>query len=796
MTQIQGELHPKVGFPTPYTLNIPEAYVVRWDVAAGTKSKEVLDTNKQIVNVTFHNHHAGKNFEIRAWYKMSEEQADPMYESVNVIPVFGEPHIITSSWQNTEGYDVTQCTLQDLYLTIRTTNIPPEAKIEVLLYDKERIGGNKYGGDFYGYVNTNGIAKIRITQSQWLKVRNQLYNKSNLGEDWQYQLYAKIRYTLGNSQAYDTNYPTVVESESPLLIMNNTESILAAQQRIDQSNKSAVISQPDDIGFTDSKKSITLKIRVYFDGTGGNMENVNKMVNVIEKHCGKAPDINDYSTEAYQEAYQRYLENLSTYPSITINREGGSGMQGTKPMPPNPEDYSQDAFERDWLNYQIKIGANKEAIEKDIDIDPTDDTKSYNQVSTNIPKMRKLDQDEKDDEKNGIWKAVVYVSGVGTNNLKSDDTYTGMGLGADYYNSGIPSKVKEAMAKIKGEVNKKKFNPEKEIIEQIEVAAFGFSRGAATTRSFVAERQMLADALSEVLQVKISTASIAYKLVGIFDTVCSVTPLEKEIPKLLSNNVLALYKIGTYILDSDAFLKLQKNNVRDYKLAMGSNIEKVIHLTAGDEYRTFFPLTDIDSSIRGGVGYELKLPGSHCDIGGGDLDIVYEKITEENKTDFIDKFVHPESGWYFPEDKKTETSSRMIPQGSFAQPLFIESKKYTVNRAVTVGYNRIPLRIMLHFIEDILKVKYVEKDLLKESQVQDDLLPLRDELLAFAISNYGNKRASAISVLDRPQFNGIRRKYLHLSASPENGQSGMVAIIKDGARRNKQGNSDRGIFNG
>lgn len=754
---IDGEKKPIVGYPLQYKLNIEEYSSIRWQMiynngSSLTKSEEnVLNSyiNKSTVRISYLNYAAGKVFILKAWYKINENEEERV-ATFEISPIFGEPHIITSSWQDMEGYDVAECTLQDLYLTVRTANIPPEAKIEVLLYDKEKIGGNKYGGDFYGYVNTSGIAKIRITQSQWLKVRNQLYKKSSLGEDKQYQLYAKIRYTLSNNQAYDTDYPTVVESESPLLIMNNTESILAAKQRIDQSNKSVAIYQPDNIGFPDSKKSITLKIRVYFDGTGGNQPNVDKMLKAIEKHCGEAPDMNDYSPEAYKDA---------------------------------------------WKQYKDSIERNKEIIKEDIKVDPTDKDSSYNQAKTSIPKMRELDINNKDDKASDVMTIVVYASGVGTHLLGTDDTFFGMGTGSDFYESGIPSKVKEAMNEIKKELLKKKFNSKTEIIEKVEVSAFGFSRGAATTRNFVSQRQMLADTLSEVLSVKISTASIAYKLVGIFDTVCSVT----DVWKLIGQGLEAVdpfdpqSKWYNESRTNNEILRVQQSNVEDYNLAMGGNVEKVIHLTAGDEYRAFFPLTDIESSIRSGCGYELKLPGSHCDIGGGDPDFVYEQIQEKMSSpnaplQFIPRFVN--AGWYNHSDIQRQEIRLNTPNyGTFTEYL------YSVKRTVTVGYNRIPLRIMLHFIQDILKVNYDEEKLNKTVKIQEDLCPLQNELLSFAISNYANKRVSAVSVLNQPQFKELRKKYLHLSASPESGLTGK-AMIKDMARRDKQGNPDRGILKG
>ena len=66
------------------------------------------------------------------------------------------------------------------------------------------------------------------------------------------------------------------------------------------------------------------------------------------------------------------------------------------------------------------------------------------------------------------------------------------------------------------------------------------------------------------------------------------------------------------------------SSVAELGLALGGVPQQVVHLTAGDEYRENFSLTDITSSI--GSGYELTLPGVHSDVGGS-----YGKITNEEE---------------------------------------------------------------------------------------------------------------------------------------------------------------------
>ncbi|RZK28282.1 MAG: hypothetical protein EOO63_11605, partial [Hymenobacter sp.] len=72
----------------------------------------------------------------------------------------------------------------------------------------------------------------------------------------------------------------------------------------------------------------------------------------------------------------------------------------------------------------------------------------------------------------------------------------------------------------------------------------------------------------------------------------------------------AVYNAG---LETD---KLFCDDVQELGLNLGGVPKKVVHLTAGDEHRKNFSLTNINSSLAAGVGLELTLPGVHSDIGG------------------------------------------------------------------------------------------------------------------------------------------------------------------------------------
>ncbi|WP_338620991.1 hypothetical protein [Paludibacterium sp. THUN1379] len=53
-----------------------------------------------------------------------------------------------------------------------------------------------------------------------------------------------------------------------------------------------------------------------------------------------------------------------------------------------------------------------------------------------------------------------------------------------------------------------------------------------------------------------------------------------------------------------------------------SQVQQTLHLTAANEYRTFFPLTSALNSAadRNGSVVEWSLPGAHTNLGGGSYD--------------------------------------------------------------------------------------------------------------------------------------------------------------------------------
>lgn len=376
----------------------------------------------------------------------------------------------------------------------------------------------------------------------------------------------------------------------------------------DVGNKSAVINSEAN-GEEENLKEIVLKIHVYFDGTFGNRNNIDYLNRIISGEQidlkVKKPDINDFwneqgelDKEGYEEANRKYQEALKAKKDEIKELSD-----------PRSEKEKAEVVAKKKLDSKEK--QKKDAIKHGFD--PTKDDISYTQVYTNIPKMYDIEEIKRNNTEQNKERIIkVYVEGVGTKN-KDEDSMLALAIGIDGNKTDIPAKITRAFEDIKFGINTLKIKNEK--ITSVEVCVIGFSRGAATSRNFVAEKERL---VSELRTINKSIPNITYRFVGIFDTVCSVT--KDLVPRYsLETEDDSIHALDNYVT------RIQRHNIEEFKLAMGGNVKEVVHLTAADEYRTFFPLTNIQTSIDAGCGYELMFPGSHCDLGGGDKDIIPEK---------------------------------------------------------------------------------------------------------------------------------------------------------------------------
>lgn len=234
---------------------------------------------------------------------------------------------------------------------------------------------------------------------------------------------------------------------------------------------------------------------------------------------------------------------------------------------------------------------------------------SYINALTNIALMWEPFKDDREAN-------FVYIEGAGTTRMQ-DDSLTGLATGTG--ETGVEARALSAFQQIEKVVTQSRGN--KGLPALLDINVFGFSRGAAAARHFVhlvntEGKQRFSETFRPV------TARIRF--VGLFDTVASV----------LGHNTDSLH------------LRFAPNAAY-----------KVFHLVAGDDYRHYFPCTTIASAVAQTVrtdgesfpmGYELRIPGAHSDVGGG----YHPAALEERSISFaMQDFVY-DKGWFKPSDQK------------------------------------------------------------------------------------------------------------------------------------------------
>lgn len=137
-------------------------------------------------------------------------------------------------------------------------------------------------------------------------------------------------------------------------------------------------------------------------------------------------------------------------------------------------------------------------------------------------------------------------------------------------------------------------------ITQINISAFGFSRGATEARIFVNWLKYAPNVTSKAGKlVYRDKVPIVVKFLGIFDTVESIGAAGKN----LNQNI--------------------------YKTKIGTHIERSAHLVASLELRRAFPLTPSNraqpATVKEQYHCQIVYPGAHSNIGGGYADMEQER---------------------------------------------------------------------------------------------------------------------------------------------------------------------------
>lgn len=239
-----------------------------------------------------------------------------------------------------------------------------------------------------------------------------------------------------------------------------------------------------------------------------------------------------------------------------------------------------------------------------------------------------------DDPSRGIYRR--YIPGLGTYFPEIRDpggTLTGQGFGArgqdrlDWAFKQFADLLKPHQARA--------HNPSSRIVE-VNVAVFGFSRGATAARAFVRDlyaHHAVAD--NGRWYLRTGRHPLRVRFMGLWDTVASV-----GLP-MSTNNTPAAYSMG---LESLAFVMRTRgeNGTAATDLAFGAPgadpapgnfnghgdwadnleihpaVEQAVHFIAAHEVRNSFPVDSVcRGSVKPGNCKEMVYPGVHSDVGGG-----------------------------------------------------------------------------------------------------------------------------------------------------------------------------------
>ena len=364
---------------------------------------------------------------------------------------------------------------------------------------------------------------------------------------------------------------------------------------------------------------------------------------------------------------------------------------------------------------------------------------SYDNALSNVARMWTVIGTEKENSDMG-----VYIEGMGTTKFE-DDAMAGYALGTG--ETGIKTRAQSAFQPLIDEVKKNRGDLGPPAI--LELNLYGFSRGAATARHFA---HLLRDQheIARHFTDKWSQVQVVVNFVGLFDTVSSEGIV-------YGNDV------------NDLGLRFSAGSAR-----------RVFHLIALDEYRLCFSDTTIDSALKAKVsinnlsvpmGFELGMPGSHSDVGGG-----YVCDVNKNETEVRDlapsewdpdqggakgsqDFVY-QQGWYRASDKKASTWH-----------------PYRHQRSISGDYYKVALALMVDMAERYTVSRYSEQlNMIAQTpaiaEIQTALRQLVQEH-AFKPGKPTRINWELNAQLGTERAKAFRHAYLHVSANDN--KTGMWA---------------------
>jgi len=224
---------------------------------------------------------------------------------------------------------------------------------------------------------------------------------------------------------------------------------------------------------------------------------------------------------------------------------------------------------------------------------------------------------ERDDESAGWYP--IYVNGLGTRfpeigELTGSIAGGAFGVGGERRLNWARAKFDERIAKAEARA----MNPNHRI-RMINVALFGFSRGAACARAFAVRLAAECKRQGEGWQWR--GHPIRLYFMGLFDTVASAgLPAGAKAVDHSPALQFAISAISTVAPPAAALTFAPKNGHYGWgeHIKIPAMVEQCVHYVAAHEVRDSFPL----DSVRDGQHYppntvEVVYPGVHSDVGGG-----------------------------------------------------------------------------------------------------------------------------------------------------------------------------------
>ena len=364
----------------------------------------------------------------------------------------------------------------------------------------------------------------------------------------------------------------------------------------------------------------------------------------------------------------------------------------------------------------------------------------------------------------------AYIEGIGTgtddiNGLERRNRYLKMKgkplLERTYYTdsimgfaygsgpTGITSRVRQSFEKIQTMVSDDLGD---RIPTILVLNVFGFSRGAAAARHFV---HTVKTQPRSFIGWNLTRERIIVNFVGLFDTVSSYSAVGSVSPE------------RTRAFDDDV-KDLHLNFERGYA-------SKVFHLTAADEYRLYFSLTNINSAIRHGFGMEVAISGAHADVGGSYASAVQKSFpVRENVPGMKNWF---QNQGFFKENDINWLKSRtyQTEMGAIETP---ETMTATRKHIIPNDYARVAFKIMRLVVETHCSDKSIafNRDITKNRERSNfpEIIKLLDELpyniQKVSKGAWGKSYNFELSKYYSPeQVRNIRYKYIHWSAKDELG---------------------------